>query len=184
MTNAEVAKVFDEIADLLEMKGENQFKIRAYRQAARTIKQLPAEVERMVSNEEDLEEIPGIGDAIAAKIEDLVKTGHVKVHDELKAQFPQGILDILNIPGVGPRTVRSLALISELIYQAPASRRDPAVYSFAHGGKDGHPYPVDRATYDLTIDYLKKGLWQAKVGQSEKLKAMKRLNSFYNTVKI
>jgi len=108
MTNAEVAKVFDEIADLLEMKGENQFKIRAYRQAARTIKQLPAEVERMVSNEEDLEEIPGIGDAIAAKIEDLVKTGHVKVHDELKAQFPQGILDILNIPGVGPRTAMRL----------------------------------------------------------------------------
>ena len=104
MTNAEVAKVFDEIADLLEMKGENQFKIRAYRQAARTIKQLPSEIERMVRNEEDLEDIPGIGDAIAAKIEDLVKTGHVKVHDELKAQFPQGILDILNIPGVGPRT--------------------------------------------------------------------------------
>lgn len=112
MTNAEVAKVFDEIADLLEMKGENQFKIRAYRQAARTIKQLPSEVERMVRNEEDLEEIPGIGDAIAAKIEDLVKTGHVKVHDELKAQFPQGILDILNIPGVGPKT--TLRLYAEL----------------------------------------------------------------------
>jgi len=112
MTNAEVAKVFDEIADLLEMKGENQFKIRAYRQAARTIKKLPAEVERMVRNEEDLEEIPGIGDAIAAKIEDLVKTGHVKVHDELKAQFPPGILDILNIPGVGPKT--TLRLYAEL----------------------------------------------------------------------
>lgn len=112
MTNAQIAKVFDEIADLLEMKGENQFKIRAYRQAARTIRKLPVEVERMVRNEEDLEEIPGIGDAIATKIEDLIKTGHVKVHDELKAQFPQGILDILNIPGVGPKT--TLRLYTEL----------------------------------------------------------------------
>ena len=118
MTNAEVAKVFDEIADLLEMKGENQFKIRAYRQAALTIKKLPAEVERMVRNEEDLQEIPGIGDAIATKIEDLVKTGHVKVHDELMAQFPQGILDILNIPGVGPRT--AMRFYVELGVKSPA----------------------------------------------------------------
>ena len=118
MTNAEIAKVFDEIADLLEMRGENQFKIRAYRQAARTIKKLPVEVERMVSNEEDLQDIPGIGDAIAAKIEDLVKTGHVKVHDELRAEFPQGILDILDIPGVGPKT--TMRLYTELGVKSPA----------------------------------------------------------------
>jgi DNA polymerase (family 10) len=104
MTNAEIAKVFDEIADLLEMKGENQFKIRAYRQAARTIKKLPGEVEQMVRNGDSLQDIPGVGEAIAKKIDDLVKTGHVKVHDELKAEFPQGILDILAIPGVGPKT--------------------------------------------------------------------------------
>jgi DNA polymerase (family 10) len=104
MTNAAIAKVFDEIADLLEMKGENQFKIRAYRQAARTIKKLPSEVEQMVRNGDSLQDIPGVGEAIAKKIEDLVKTGHVKVHDELRAEFPQGILDILAIPGVGTRT--------------------------------------------------------------------------------
>ena len=104
MTNAAIAKVFDEIADLLEMKGENQFKIRAYRQAARTIKKLPSEVERMVRAGESLQEIPGVGEAISKKIEDLVKTGHVKVHDELRAEFPQGILDILAIPGVGTKT--------------------------------------------------------------------------------
>lgn len=104
MTNSAVAKVFDEIADLLEMKGENQFKIRAYRQAARTIKKLPSEVEQMVRSGDSLQDIPGVGEAIAKKIEDLVKTGHVKVHDELKAEFPQGILDILALPGVGPRT--------------------------------------------------------------------------------
>jgi DNA polymerase (family 10) len=104
MTNAEIARVFDEIADLLEMKGENQFKIRAYRQAARTIKKLPSEVERMVRNGDSLQDIPGVGEAIANKIEDLVKTGHVKVNDELRAEFPQGILDILALPGVGPKT--------------------------------------------------------------------------------
>jgi DNA polymerase (family 10) len=104
MTNADIARIFDEIADLLEMKGENQFKIRAYRQAARTIKKLPSEVEQMVRNGDSLQDIPGVGEAIAKKIEDLVKTGHVKVHDELRAEFPQGILDILAIPGVGTRT--------------------------------------------------------------------------------
>jgi DNA polymerase (family X) len=108
MTNAEVAKVFDEIADLLEMKGENQFKIRAYRQAARTIKKLPSEVERMVRNGDSLQDIPGVGEAIAKKIDDLVKTGHVKVHDELRTEFPQGVLDILAIPGVGSRTAMRL----------------------------------------------------------------------------
>ena len=104
MTNADIAKVFDEIADLLEMKGENQFKIHAYRQAARTIKKLPSEVEQMVRNGDSLQDIPGVGEAIAKKIDDLVKTGHVKVHDELKAEFPQGILDILALPGVGTKT--------------------------------------------------------------------------------
>ena len=108
MTNASVAKVFDEIADLLEMKGENQFKIRAYRQAARTIKKLPGEVEQMVRNGDSLQDIPGVGEAIAKKIEDLVKTGHVKVHDELRAEFPQGILDILALQGVGPKTAMRL----------------------------------------------------------------------------
>jgi DNA polymerase (family X) len=108
MTNAEIANVFDEIADLLEMKGENQFKIRAYRQAARTIKKLPSEVERMVRNGDSLQDIPGVGEAIAKKIDDLVKTGHVKVHDELKAEFPQGVLEILAIPGVGPKTAMRL----------------------------------------------------------------------------
>ena len=104
MTNAEIARVFNEIADLLEMKGENQFKIRAYRQAALTIKKLPSDVEQMVRNGEKLEEIPGVGEAIAKKIQDLVNTGHIKLHDDLRAEFPQGILDILAIPGIGPKT--------------------------------------------------------------------------------
>ena len=124
MTNADIARVFDEIADLLEMKGENQFKIRAYRQAAHTIKKLPSELERMVRNGEKLEAIPGVGEAIAKKIADLVNTRHIKLHDELRAEFPQGILDILAIPGVGPKTafrlyaelgVKSVAELEQVI---------------------------------------------------------------------
>ena len=68
--------------------------------------------------------------------------------------------------------------MAELIYGEQTSFQDPARFSFAHGGKDGHPYPVDRETYDQTIDFLKKGLWAAKIGHSEKLGAMKRLNAF------
>ncbi len=88
---------------------------------------------------------------------------------------PAGFEELLATPGVGPKTVRALTLISELVYDTPASRRDPAVFSYAHGGKDGHPYPVDRATYDRDIGILHEALRQAKVGRSEKLEAFRRL---------
>ncbi|MBW2038212.1 MAG: DUF763 domain-containing protein [Deltaproteobacteria bacterium] len=88
--------------------------------------------------------------------------------------------EVLGTPGVGPKTIRALSLIAELIYGEQPSFRDPARFSFAHGGKDGHPYPVDRETYDRSIDFLKRGLWAAKVGRSEKLKAMRRLNAFFS----
>ena len=91
---------------------------------------------------------------------------------------PQDFERLLGLPGVGSKTVRSLALISELIYQAPASRRDPAVYSFAHGGKDGHPYPVNREVYDQSIDFLRRSLDQAKLGLTDKREAMRQLAQF------
>jgi hypothetical protein len=93
-------------------------------------------------------------------------------------QAPQTFEGVLGIAGVGPKTIRALSLMAELIYGEQPSFQDPARFSFAHGGKDGHPYPVDHETYDRTIDYLKKGLWAAKVGHTEKLKAMQRLNDF------
>ncbi len=108
MTNAEVARIFSELADLLEMKGENQFKVRAYREAARTIKQLPWEVERMVGEGQKLEEIPGVGEAIANKITEIVNTGHLGIHDKAKAEFPEGILELLSVPGIGPRIAMRL----------------------------------------------------------------------------
>ena len=82
---------------------------------------------------------------------------------------------LLGIEGVGAKTLRALALVSELIHGCEASRRDPARYSFAHGGKDGTPFPVDRATYDRTIDVMHRALNRAKVGRNEKIAAFRRL---------
>lgn len=82
---------------------------------------------------------------------------------------------LLGLQGVGPKTVRALALIAELVHDTPASRSDPALFSFAHGGKDGFPYPVDREMYDRNIEILRRALFQAKLGRSERLDALRRL---------
>jgi hypothetical protein len=96
----------------------------------------------------------------------------LKTYEEQPADFER----MLAMKGVGPKTVRALALVSELIYGEAASRRDPARYSFAHGGKDGHPYPVDRHTYDSSIRFLSDALRQARVDRSEKMEAFRRLH--------
>ncbi len=88
---------------------------------------------------------------------------------------PQTFEALLGVRGVGPKGVRSLVLLAELLYGTPASTRDPARFSFAHGGKDGHPYPVDREGYDRSIEYLKTAVGQARVGRSERVDALKRL---------
>jgi hypothetical protein len=85
---------------------------------------------------------------------------------------------LLATPGVGAKTLRALALTSELVYGAQASFRDPARFSFAHGGKDGTPFPVDRATYDKTIEVMGKALNRAKVDRTEKIHAFRRLAKF------
>jgi uncharacterized protein len=85
---------------------------------------------------------------------------------------------LLSIEGVGAKTLRALALTSELIYGTRASQRDPARYSFAHGGKDGTPYPVDRTTYDKTIEVMHHALNGAKIDRSEKVRAFRRLAEF------
>src|SRR5690606_20116445 len=76
--------------------------------------------------------------------------------------------DLLLLRGVGPRTLQSLALVSEVIHGAPARFADPARFSFAHGGKDGHPFPVPINVYDQSIELLKKGIEQSKLGNAEK----------------
>jgi hypothetical protein len=93
-------------------------------------------------------------------------------------QTPKDFEQLLGIQGVGPKTLRALALAAELIYGTTASTRDPARFAFAHGGKDRIPYPVDRATYEQTIDVLHQAVNRAKVDRSEKIRALKRLSMF------
>ncbi|HPP66619.1 MAG TPA: DUF763 domain-containing protein [bacterium] len=88
---------------------------------------------------------------------------------------PQTYKGLIGIKGVGAKTIRALSLVSELIYGAPASYKDPARYSFAHGGKDGTPYPVDKNTYDGTISFFIKIVGRIKTSPSEKNAMIKRI---------
>lgn len=107
MTNWEVAQIFIEIAELLEILGENLFKSRAYRKAARVLLNTPQDVKQLVQ-EGGLEEIPGIGAALSAKIKELVATGELGYYRELKENVPSGLREMLRIPGVGVKTVQAL----------------------------------------------------------------------------
>jgi len=88
MKNSEVARVFQDIAALLEVKGENIFKIRAYQKVARAVEHLPVEVEQLVAKDR-LQEVPGVGEAITKKITELVTTGKLDYYEKLKAEFPE-----------------------------------------------------------------------------------------------
>jgi hypothetical protein len=91
---------------------------------------------------------------------------------------PRDFESLLGVQGVGARTLRALALASEVIHGAPASTRDPARFAFAHGGKDGTPFPVDRATYERTIAIFERALDRARLDRSEKARAFSRLAAF------
>jgi len=88
---------------------------------------------------------------------------------------PENFEALLGVRGLGPKTLRALALVTELVYGTPASTRDPARFAFAHGGKDGTPYPVDRETYDRTIETMENALRGPDVGRSERVAALRRL---------
>ena len=90
--------------------------------------------------------------------------------------------DLLLVEKLGPRTLQSLALVAEVVHGAPSRFNDPARFSFAHGGKDGHPHPVPLKTYDESLNFLRSSLDAAKVGDSEKLDGFRRLESFVRTV--
>ena len=109
MTNANIAEVFERIAGLLEVKGDSVFKIRAYQRAARAIEHLPVELAQLINEEKDLRQIPGIGEAIASKIKELVATGRLEYLEKLKGEFPNGILALMDVPGIGPKTAMRIS---------------------------------------------------------------------------
>jgi len=109
MQNPDIARLFDEVADLLEIQDANPFRVRAYRNAARTIRDYPDPIAELVrSGTKDLTEIPGIGEDLAGKIATVVRTGELPLRKQLAAKLPAGLLDLLRIPGLGPKRVKLL----------------------------------------------------------------------------
>jgi len=108
MTNAEAAQMLGEIASLLEIKGENTFKIRAYQRAAEAISGLGQPLNQVRAEEGGLRSLPGIGAAIAEKIEELLDTGRCSYHQDLLAEIPATVFDMLRIPGLGPKKIKVL----------------------------------------------------------------------------
>ncbi|MEW6214846.1 MAG: DNA polymerase/3'-5' exonuclease PolX [Nitrospirota bacterium] len=106
MKNQEIARIFNDIADLLEIKGENPFRIRAYRRAAQNIEGLSRDVAE--TPKEELIKIPGIGQDLAGKIEEYVKTGRLQFYEDLKKEVPEGLSILLSIPSLGPKTAKLL----------------------------------------------------------------------------
>ena len=102
-----------------------------------------------------------------------------RLHGSLAAAAdcgPRDFRELLLVPGVGARTVRALALVAEVVHGAPCRFSDPARFSFAHGGKDRHPFPVPLRVYDETIRTLKAAVQNARLGREEQLSAIKRLD--------
>jgi len=109
MQNPDIARLFDEVADLLEIQDANPFRVRAYRNAARTIRDFPEPLQELVrAGTKDLTDIPGIGDDLAEKITEIVTKGELALRKQLAAKLPAGLLDLLRIPGLGPKRVKLL----------------------------------------------------------------------------
>ncbi len=111
-SNDEIAELFENMGALLEIKGDSVFKIRAYQRAARTISQLSLPLHQAVEAGENLRDIPGIGKAISDKIRELVQTGKVSTYERLTAELPEGVLRLMDVPGIGPKT--AMLISSEL----------------------------------------------------------------------
>lgn len=103
-----------------------------------------------------------------------------KIMDELYDNNPKNYEDIISQEGVGPSTIRALSLIAEIIYGTKASWNDPVKYNYAHGGKDGLPYPIARNTYDNSIKYLSEAINGSEIEKEEKIKSLKKLSVYSN----
>jgi len=108
LNNVDVAETFADMAALLEIKGESVYTVRAYRRIARTVTQLSCELDQMVREGHDVREIPGVGEAIAGKIKEMLSTGKLEYYERLRSQFPAGFPDLVRIPGLGSKTATRL----------------------------------------------------------------------------
>lgn len=106
--NSDVEAIFNQVANLLEIEGANQFRVRAYRNAARTVGGLSRDVADMIEDAEDLTDLPGIGEDLAGKIEEIVKTGGLEQLEEIEQRTPPGLAELLKVSGLGPKRVQML----------------------------------------------------------------------------
>src|SRR6266853_540032 len=144
MQNPDIARLFDEVADLLEIQDANPFRVRAYRNAARTIRDFPEPIaDRVRAGTKDLTDIAGIGDDLAEKITAIITTGELPLRKELASKLPAGLLDLLRIPGLGPKMEEKMragigqAQVGErrlLLNEAEAQATAVVAYLEAGGG--------------------------------------------------
>ncbi len=162
--NFEAAWIMNEIADLLELKGESIFKIRAYQKAAKAIANLPTDLS-VLAAERKLETIPGIGKAIAGKIEELMTTGAIRYYENLKTEVPAGLLEVIKVPGVGPRKAQEL-------YQKLGISSIAELEAAARAGKIGGLPGMGRKT-ELNIlqgiEMLRSGAGRVTLGIADAL---------------
>lgn len=135
MTNEQIANVFRRLAGLLELRGENFFKVRSYQSAADTIEDWPQPLAELFAEQssEALRELPGIGEAISKKIGDLLTTGSFKLYDEVRAEIPESTLDLLEVDGIGIKTLKVL------YHQFCLTNLDDFAKFVAGGGLDSVP---------------------------------------------
>jgi DNA polymerase (family 10) len=135
MHNADIAAVFAEMANLLEIQGANPFRVRAYRNAARTVQELGWEVRTRLEEPGGLPKLPGIGEELTAKIREIVETGHCAALDRLREEVPPAVAELLQIPGLGPKRVKALyheldVSTVEQLYRAAREQRIRALPGF------------------------------------------------------
>lgn len=135
--NADIADIFDELADYLEIEGENPFRIRAYRNAARSVRGLGPELKDMVAQKENLTRLPGIGKELAAKIVEISKTGSARALKKLQDKIPAEVRQMLKIPNLGPKRVRNLYqdLNIQSLQQLLQAAKDGRIRSLAGFGQ-------------------------------------------------
>lgn len=139
----------------------------------------PGRLRRLVDGQASLQDFTGPTVSLPRRHEVLDVDIGPRSMEALRRAYevqPESYEELVGLRGVGPETIRALSLVADLVYGASPSRLDPAAYSFAHGGKDGYPYPVDRRVYDESISVLEDALEAADVEHDERMKALRRLS--------
>ena len=160
--NDDVAKVFEKIADLLDIRGENRFRIRAYRNAAREVRNLPRELAGMVEEKADLTDLPGIGETLAGKIREVVKTGICQALKKLEKRVPPDLTELLHLSGLGPKRVHALHYDLDIL--VTAQNAASVIERFVSYDEVARVQSVDGAT-DANIKEI-----QATVGMDDAAK--------------